>query len=199
MLSVTNVLGSYSVSIALCVRTHFFFQFLLRLSKTTSEIRALNRAKTNFFKGEFKVSYLSGIFKKTDLEKALKYSTSQCIHYAEERCTRDDETMDMCSVCLEERANYYILHSGTVHKCVCAKCAMSISIKDNPNCPICRQPVSLMVETAPRVEKCTCLDKNCSSFLLMSANLRSIAECTTCTLDKELQKSSDIQVYKLFK
>ncbi|CAN0505077.1 unnamed protein product, partial [Scytosiphon promiscuus] len=66
-------------------------------------------------------------------------------HYAEERCS-NDEAMDICSVCLEEKANYYILHAGTAHKCVCAKCAMSISIKDNPKCPICRQPVSLMVE-----------------------------------------------------
>lgn len=206
MLSVTGLFDAYTVTLALCLRTHFFFQSLLKCSTTPSEILALRKERKKFFKGEFRVSNLLQSFDKKNIEESLKSSVEKCLSYAEERYSKD-ETLDACSVCLSEKANYYIIHGRTAHKCVCARCAMNISINEDPKCPICRQSITLMAVSAPRVEKCMCSDTGCSSLVLMSVDnscvlesSKSLVECTTCTLVKEMEKSSSVNVaYDLYK
>ena len=182
---------------------------MLKFSKTPTEILALRKERKKFFKGEFKVFNLLQYFDKKKINEALKFSVEKCLSHAEERCSKD-ETLDVCSICLSEKANYYILHGETAHKCVCARCAMNICIKEDPRCPMCRQSISLVVASAPRIEKCVCSDTNCSSLVLMSVddscgkavleNYKSLVECTTCTVEKELQRSNVTKiVYDLYK
>ena len=198
MLTIDKMLDAYTVTTALCLRTHFFFRFLTNFSKTKTEIKALRRAQLKFFKGEFKVSSLLDFFEKKIIEEALRNSIELCSLHAEKRCI-NDENLSTCCVCLEEKASYYIFHGRTVHKCVCAKCAMNIAIKDNPACPICRQSVELIADSDPMVEKCLCKSSDCSSVILTTTknDSMSITECTTCTVN---EKSEGLNtVYTLYK
>lgn len=137
------------------------------------------------------------------------------VYLAEKRCS-EDESLDRCSVCLEHGANYYLFHGETAHKCVCATCAIKISIKANPRCPICREDVSLIADSAPKTEnkECSCEEGGCSSVVLLAVDHKKIkkvggktydqykatVECTTCTLEKEkLKLVGDAMVYKLYK
>jgi len=202
MLTISKMLDAYTVTTALCLRTHFFFNSLVKCSTTRSEIKALRRARIQFFKGEFKVSRLIGFFEKKIIEEALKYSTEQCIIHAEERC-RNGDNLSTCCVCLEEKASYYIFHRRTAHKCVCSKCAMNIAIKDNPACPICRQDVTLIADSMPKYDKkCICTGNECSHVILTNtkADSISIIECTECTVEEEIKKREGLNtVYTLYK
>ena len=207
-ITIGKMFNAYSITTALCLRTHFFFKFLVKYSKTTSETKALRKARIQFFKGEFKVSRLLGFFEKKLIEEALEYSAEQCVFHAGKRC-RVDDNLSTCCVCLEEKASYYLFHGSTAHKCVCAKCAMNIAIKDNPACPICRQSVELIADSDPVVEKCICTSSDCSSVILKTISSSevklfpesmSLIECCTCTVNEKIKESEGLNtVYTLYK
>lgn len=198
------------MELALCLRTHFFFENLLADSKTYQEKKAIEQSRLSFYKGEFAIESLLLYFDKEVLRNSLRMSTDRCVGHAKTRCSKD-ENLDPCSVCLENGANYYIFHGGTAHKCVCAPCAMKIAIKDNPKCPICREGVSFMADSAPRRSKCDCGKPECSTLVLMNVKqiqmrgkvfdrCKATAECTSCTLEKEAMSVVGVHmVYKLFR
>ena len=87
---------------------------------------------------------------------------------------------------------------------------MRLCIQDNPKCPMCREEISLVADSAPKVEKCVCSDENCSPLLLMSVDdnkvrnilegSRSMVECTTCTVQKCVAESGGFNLlYRLYK
>ena len=70
--------------------------------------------------------------------KVLKDSFK--IMYEEER--KENE----CCVCLTRESSVGVLHSGTVHKCLCNECVLTLMNMMTAECPLCRDPIESYVE-----------------------------------------------------
>lgn len=198
------MLDAYTIHVALCLRTHFFFSYLRRSATTLRQIKEIKLARKDFVTGVLRLHLLYNVFKKKVVDDALNSSANQCYKLALDRCS-NDEKFAPCCVCLEKGANFYMIHGGTAHKCVCAVCAMKISIKKTPKCPVCRQDVSLVAQAAPLKLKCICGEKGCLSVLVLpftssnnSVHLgKASAECSTCTIES-FDCGGFKMVYKLY-
>jgi ankyrin repeat protein len=56
--------------------------------------------------------------------------------------------MDECCVCFSKPKNATLLHSGTGHLCCCYDCGRDMKDRAIP-CPICRQPIEMVIITYP--------------------------------------------------
>lgn len=51
-----------------------------------------------------------------------------------------------CCVCLSSECRVGVLHSGSVHNCLCGECALSLMNNMTLVCPLCREPIESYVE-----------------------------------------------------
>ena len=56
---------------------------------------------------------------------------------------RDPEEESLCVICLAAERTVGFMHGRSVHRCVCAEC--SELFKVGSPCPLCRQPVEVVV------------------------------------------------------
>lgn len=205
--NVQETLGAYTVSVALCLRTHFFFKLILEGAKTPAQKKAIKMSRECYLNGKFSVKGLTTCFTQNIIDHALALSKKSCLRQAEKRC-KPAEGLDACSVCLELKAGYYIFHNGSAHKCVCAVCAMELCLRQSPKCPICRQGLSLVADSAPVKVDCVCGLDDCSKHLVLSVQggksprgiyhgCKTLVECTTCTLSSQTPSEFCV-VYDLY-
>lgn len=126
----------------------------------------------------------------------VKKSRDECMKEASIRSSKDD-ALGECVVCLGERkANYYLIHGGTAHKCVCPVCAMKLALSPGTEakCPVCREIVWLFLESAPLALPCVCNQASCKRYLVVkkigerSNSYCASLECSTCTLEATVER-----------
>lgn len=198
--SIRELFHAYSMSAAICLRMHFFLEKMMTFCGNTFEANIVDTARRSITSGGFDTRVLESSFSRLAVKEAVDFSLKVCLYHAAERCVGDEE-MGVCSVCLEARSNYYLIHGNTAHKCVCAVCAMTIAVNKGPKCPICRQTVAMAADTAPISVDCVCSDPGCTSLLVVDASIdriRTRAECATCTLES-FEHTACMMVYTLFK
>lgn len=187
MVTIKEALNAYNIGMAHCLRAQIFFNALKKSTKTKSLAHSTDKVRADFFLGKATPSFLEVKYGKDLVKKCLKNSMDHCLHLAKER-TRTDPSLDMCVVCMERGANYYIVHGTSAHKCVCGVCAMDIALRPKPRCPISREVVWVMVESTKESYGCVCLQEKCPRFLVLerqTANDHTFhaKECHMCSLE----------------
>lgn len=210
MPNVDRVTKVYTVQIANIIRTNFFFFFLKRAVNTPRKKRAVEESRKAFFRNEgILSSSVQAQFGDQLVKSAMQESFRKCLSLAEKNCIEDDH-LSLCSVCMDRKADTYLIHGVTAHKCVCAVCAMTIALQRTSKpaeCPICREAISLIVESAPMTLDCICGQESCARHLVVAQindgvthnkpdEMRSSCECHTCTLETKVERCS--MVYSLY-
>lgn len=185
MVTIKEALSAYTIGMAQCLRAQVFFNDLKRLTKTKSLAKSTDKVRLDFFAGKASYPYLELKYGHAVVKKSLRNSMDHSLQMAGEM-TSADTGLDVCVVCLERGANYYIVHGGSAHKCVCAVCAMDIALRPKPKCPVSREAVWLMVQSTKESYGCVCLEEECPRFLVLdghkSKTLRA-RECHMCSLE----------------
>lgn len=200
MISVEDTLTAYTtaytVRMAILLRTQLFFKALIASRKTKTEAASALKARDDFVGSKISTRDLKRMFGNDTIGDALKNSMKKCLKLAEESLSLDaNANLDPCCVCLERGANYYIVHNGSAHKCVCAVCAMDLSLRPKPRCPISREEVWLMMKSAKESYECVCSQPNCERLLVAEqfdvkcknkktvTRFRPLVECHMCTME----------------
>lgn len=176
------------------LRTQLFFKVLIASRKTKSDAAFAAKSRDDFLGSKISTRDLKRMFGNDTVQDALKKSIKECLNIAEKSLSLDDANLDACCVCLERRANYYIVHGGSAHKCVCAVCAMNLALGPQPRCPVSREDVWLMMESAKESYECVCSQPNCERLLVVkqfnvksrkktATRFRPVVECHMCTLE----------------
>lgn len=202
MVTVQQALDAYSVRTAKTIRTQCFFTRLGKSSSTKSRQKAVMKARDDFFNGNVTEYMLKHKFGEEVVKGCLDKSLTDCFARAEKRLS-SDPNLPTCCVCLERGANYYVIHGGSAHKCVCAICAMTIALKPRPRCPVSRDDITLLVNSAKMSYGCVCSETKCERLLVVEERFvnksrvyRAMVECHMCSL--ESFEAQFCRVYTLF-
>lgn len=183
------------------IRTEYLFYFLAREIVTVSGKAKVARARKEFFERRGRSTMIRTQFGHALVAKCHKLALNKCILESEKHCVKDGN-LPTCSVCLENSANYYLIHGNTAHKCVCGTCAIKLALQRKtkagkvvpPQCPICREDITYIVKSAPQELECVCKQVRCNRHLVVMQkadglvrnvpdDLFASSECHTCTLE----------------
>jgi len=65
--------------------------------------------------------------------------------YIDEKSSESmDNASNECSVCFEKPTDCVLYMCG--HVCMCYECAQDVRSKENPTCPICREPIKDIIK-----------------------------------------------------
>lgn len=198
---VDKALEVYTTQMANLIRTEYLFYFLAKESFTVSGKAKVARARKEFFASRGRSTMIRTLFGPDLVAKCHKLAYDKCLLESEKHCVNDDK-LPSCSVCLENSANYYLIHGNTAHKCVCGRCAMVLALQHNrnrgkvvpPRCPVCRDGITYIVKSAPHELECVCKQVRCNRHLVVMQkadglvrnvpdDLFASSECHTCTLE----------------
>lgn len=205
---ISKAFSAYTFSIANIIRARYFFDFLIQSCKTVKKREMVKKIKARYYDPATRtpLSRIQQLVGAEVFADCLKKSGDKCLKEASKRCSQD-EGLGECIVCYESKANYYLIHGGTAHKCMCSVCAMKLALLPptfgRPSCPSCREPVWLFLESASSTLPCVCNQQTCRRHLVVAnekfgkcSSYRASFECSTCTLEAALLSSS--MVYELF-
>lgn len=193
----------YTPGMACCLRIRYFFRYLQESCVEGSPNYVLARSFNFADTMPATVRDVREHFAPEVTEDCLFRATEQCLTLAERRCS-SDPTLKTCVVCFDNGANYYVVHGDQAHKSVCAKCAMSLSLRTKPVCPMSRASIShFMVAPKDRIE-CVCKESDCFLHVLAKPvrklnayNFQTASECHTCTLES-LSIGQDLRVFDVY-
>ena len=186
MVTIKEALHAYTIGMAHCLRAQVFFNDLKKSSRTKSLANSTDKSRKDFFSGKATHATLQRKYGEAAVKKSLKNSMAHCLYMSEDMTTTGT-SLDLCVVCMERGANYYIVHGISAHKCVCAVCAMAIALRPNPKCPITREAAWLMVSSADASYECVCLKEKCPRILVLRKGQHPktfrAMECHMCSLE----------------
>lgn len=196
--STRELLLSYTVRMAHCFKTQVFFKMLVKSSSTSSLAKRAERSRIDFFDGKLSVMDLFRKYSRSRVNRIMDQANDYCLRMAEGLLSPDtvldspDTVLvspDTCCVCLERKANYYVITGTSAHKCVCAVCALDLALRPNPRCPKTRGEIWLLMESAESSYGCVC-SRGCERLLVVEqrkkkgrTSYRPIAECRMCSLE----------------
>jgi hypothetical protein len=123
---------------------------------------------------------LSAVYKRWPSSIISEFWKSACsaVRVAVRRhLVKGEKEDEQCCVCMEYAANTYIVHGdddgeSEAHMCVCSVCALELTFKGRPRCPICRGKSSSMIVCPNDRLACKCESdaerSECEMFLLSS-------------------------------
>ena len=196
-----KALEAYTTQMANLVMTEYLFYYLGRESRTVSWKAKVAKARKEFFERKGMCTTIWTHFGHDLVRKCHRLALEKCLQESQKHCVKDD-SMATCPLCYENSANYYLVHGGTAHKCVCGRCAMMLALQQNKGkaqCPFCREAITYIVKSAPQELECVCKQVRCNRHLVVMQkadglvnnvpdDLFASCECHTCTL--ELKSSS---------
>lgn len=192
--TITKAFSAYTFVIANTVRARYFFDFMVKKCKTVTQRNKVKKIKAEFQDESTRasISMLKTLLSPEAFAECLKKSRDKCLKEASKICSQDKE-LDDCVICLESKANYYLIHGGTAHKSLCSVCAMNLALHPptfgRPRCPSCRETVWLFLESTSSKLPCVCKQETCKRHLVIvretfdsCSTYRASVECSTCTL-----------------
>ena len=202
MPQIERALEVYTTQMANLIRTEYLFYFLAKENFTKSGKAKVARARKEFFETRGRSTMIRTQFGPDIVSKCHRLALNKCLFESDKHCVHDDK-LPSCSVCLENSANYYLIHGNTAHKCVCGRCAMELALQHkknttgkvvSPQCPICRENITYIVKSAPHELECVCKQARCNRHLVVMQkddglvrnvpdDLFASSECHTCTLE----------------
>lgn len=186
--SIQELLVSYTIRMALCFKAQVFFKLLVKSSSTPSLAKRAERSRIDFFDGKLSFKDVVRKYSQSRVNRIMEKAKDHCLHMAEGVLSADTG-LDNCCVCLERKANYYVIHGTSAHKCVCAVCALDLALRPKPRCPKTRGEIWLLMESAYESYGCVC-SGGCERLLVVEqrknkgrTSYRPIAECRMCSLE----------------
>lgn len=194
--TILEALDAYTIKIAKSIRTQFFFNSL----KTHARSKKVDSVRQDFYNGKISYEAIQLKFGQEVIRKSSVNSFSKCVEKAK-LLSSQDESLPLCCVCLDGRANYYVIHGQSAYKCVCAVCAMKIALNPSPRCPVTREKIVLLMRAAERFYDCVCGEENiCERVLVVQERdgkkFCAMAELTLCCV--ESVNASFCRTYLLF-
>lgn len=187
--AVQEALVSYTIRMAQCVKAQVFFNLLIQSSSSRVLAKRAETSRSDYFQGKLPFKALIRKHGETRVRKALGDAKDYCLDVAKGRLSTDSSP-EACCVCLERRANYYVVNGSSAHKCVCAVCALELSLRPKPKCPKTRGDIWLVMESASVSYGCVC-SGGCERLLVVeqrkkgrtSLEYSAVAECHMCSLE----------------
>ena len=201
---VEKALKVYTTQMANQIKTEYLFYFLAREIRTVGGKSKVARLRKEFFERRSSSTMIRTQLGYAFVAKCSKLAMNKCLLESEKHCVKDGN-LPTCSVCLENSANYYLIHGNTAHKCVCGTCAMTLALEaktgnDVPQCPICREDITYFAKSAPQglIIGCVCKQVRCNRYLVVMQNTDGLVrnvpddlsvayECYTCTLEMKMK------------
>lgn len=182
--TILQALNAYTIKMAQSIRTQYFFDSLKTLARCNKNV---DSARRDFYNGKMTYQAIQLKFGEELIRKSSANSLSKCFEKAKLLLSQD-KSLPLCCVCLDARANYYVIHGQSAHKCVCAVCAMKVALNPSPRCPVTREKIVLLIRAAERFYDCVCGEKKiCERVLIVQQEsgkkFCAIVECYLCCVE----------------
>lgn len=107
----------------------------------------------------------------------------------------DFDVRSACSVCHEKPATQHVLHGSTVHKCLCAGCAIRWAVEKKSRCPLCAVAIDSIRFAPFRKSVCGCGGDSSECKLVLVLDPTSTYSTRSCDLENIGRFSEVLQVF----